>query len=64
MHLRLSIWFYLLFLPFQVYPSLKWITVPGTAFASFLFLGFLEIGAEVCNCLVQVFSWLTDFYVP
>jgi len=47
MHLRMSVWLYLFFLPFQVYPSLKWITIPGTAFAAFLFLGFLEIGAEI-----------------
>lgn len=49
MHLRMSIWLYLLFLPFQVLSALNWITIPGTAFASFLFLGFLEIGAEIEN---------------
>ncbi|KAF8308192.1 UPF0187-domain-containing protein [Clavulina sp. PMI_390] len=47
MHLRMSTWLYLLFLPFQIYSVLKWVTVPATAFAAFLFLGFLEIGAEI-----------------
>ncbi|KAL1744583.1 Bestrophin, RFP-TM, chloride channel-domain-containing protein [Schizophyllum fasciatum] len=48
-HLRMSLWLYLLFLPFQVYPLMDWITIPGTAFASFLLLGFLEIGQEIEN---------------
>ncbi|KAJ8073440.1 hypothetical protein AAF712_003988 [Marasmius tenuissimus] len=48
-HLRMSLWLYLFFLPFQIYTDLKWITIPATAFASFLFLGFLEIGAEIEN---------------
>jgi hypothetical protein len=29
-----------------------WLTIPGTAFASFLLLGFLEIGQEMCVLLV------------
>ncbi|KAH6908713.1 Bestrophin, RFP-TM, chloride channel-domain-containing protein [Coprinopsis sp. MPI-PUGE-AT-0042] len=48
-HLRMSLWLYLLFLPFQVVDTMKWITIPGTAFASFLLLGFLEIGQEIEN---------------
>ncbi|RXW16477.1 hypothetical protein EST38_g9381 [Candolleomyces aberdarensis] len=48
-HLRLSLWLYLLFLPFQIVDKLKWMTIPGTAFASFLLLGFLEIGQEIEN---------------
>jgi putative membrane protein len=32
---------------FQIYSALKWITIPATLFAAFLFLGFLEIGAEM-----------------
>jgi len=48
-HLRMSLWLYLLFLPFQVYTQLGWFTIPGTAFASFLFCGFLEIGQEIEN---------------
>ncbi|KAG8679008.1 hypothetical protein FRC09_019334, partial [Ceratobasidium sp. 395] len=45
-HLRMAVWLYLLFLPFQIYDSLKWVTIPATLFAAFLYLGFLEIGAE------------------
>lgn len=48
-HLRMAIWLYLFFLPFQIYDSLKWVTIPATGFAAFLFLGFLEIGAEIEN---------------
>lgn len=48
-HLRLSLWLYLLFLPFQIYDSFKVLTIPGTAFVSFLLLGFLEIGQEIEN---------------
>jgi len=48
-HLRMAIWLYLFFLPFQIYQKLKWITIPATLFAAFLFLGFLEIGAEIEN---------------
>lgn len=48
-HLRMSLWLYLLLLPFQVYNAFGYLTIPGTAFASFLFLGFLEIGQEIEN---------------
>ncbi|CAE6408609.1 unnamed protein product [Rhizoctonia solani] len=48
-HLRMAIWLYLFFLPFQVYTQLGWIVIPATTFASFLYLGFLEIGAEIEN---------------
>lgn len=48
-HLRMSLWLYLLFLPFQIYNPFGWFTIPGTAFASFLLLGFLEIGQEIEN---------------
>jgi hypothetical protein len=48
-HLRMTIWLYLLFLPFQIYNTLKWITIPATAFTAFLLLGFLEIGQEIEN---------------
>ncbi|KAF5336356.1 hypothetical protein D9611_006596 [Ephemerocybe angulata] len=48
-HLRMSLWLYLLFLPFQVVTAMHYITIPGTAFASFLLLGFLEIGQEIEN---------------
>ncbi|KAG8706777.1 hypothetical protein FRC11_007979, partial [Ceratobasidium sp. 423] len=46
-HLRMAIWLYLFFLPFQVYLQLGWIVIPATTFAAFLYLGFLEIGAEM-----------------
>ncbi|KAG8741901.1 hypothetical protein FRC12_015519 [Ceratobasidium sp. 428] len=45
----MAVWLYLLFLPFQIYDSLKWVTIPATLFAAFLYLGFLEIGAEIEN---------------
>lgn len=48
-HLRLSLWLYLFFLPFQIYSAFKWLTIPGTAFAAFLLCGFLEIGQEIEN---------------
>ncbi|KAI0337625.1 UPF0187-domain-containing protein [Trametopsis cervina] len=48
-HLRMSLWLYLFFLPFQIYSAFKWLTIPATAFASFLLLGFLEIGQEIEN---------------
>ncbi|EJD40591.1 hypothetical protein AURDEDRAFT_186965 [Auricularia subglabra TFB-10046 SS5] len=46
-HLRLCMEIYLLVLPFQLLPAYTWLTIPATAFASFLLLGFLEIGQEV-----------------
>jgi predicted membrane chloride channel (bestrophin family) len=46
-HLRMSLWLYLFFLPFQVVKNFNWMVIPGTAFASFLLLGFLEIGQEI-----------------
>ncbi|KAJ6511649.1 Bestrophin, RFP-TM, chloride channel-domain-containing protein [Mycena vulgaris] len=48
-HLRMSLWMYLFFLPFQVVSSFGYLCIPGTAFASFLLLGFLEIGQEIEN---------------
>lgn len=48
-HLRMSLWLYLLLLPFQVVNVLHYLIIPGTAFASFLLLGFLEIGQEIEN---------------
>jgi putative membrane protein len=46
-HLRMCLWLYLFFLPFQIVKAYGWLTIPATAFASFLMLGFLEIGAEI-----------------
>lgn len=48
-HLRMTLWLYLALLPFQIWAQLGYYTIPGTAFASFLFLGFLEIGQEIEN---------------
>ncbi|KAF5363089.1 hypothetical protein D9758_012627 [Tetrapyrgos nigripes] len=48
-HLRMSLWIYLFFLPFQIESVMGYLTIPGTAFAAFLFLGFLEIGQEIEN---------------
>jgi len=48
-HLRMSLWFYLFFLPFQISNSFGYVTIPATAFTSFLLLGFLEIGQEIEN---------------
>ncbi|KAJ7103888.1 UPF0187-domain-containing protein [Mycena epipterygia] len=49
MHLRMSLWLYLFLLPFQVVGAFGYLCIPGTAFASFLLLGFLEIGQEIEN---------------
>jgi ion channel-forming bestrophin family protein len=48
-HLRMSLWLYLFLLPFQIQSAFKYLTIPATAFASFLLLGFLEIGQEIEN---------------
>ncbi|KAJ7844674.1 Bestrophin, RFP-TM, chloride channel-domain-containing protein [Mycena leptocephala] len=48
-HLRMSLWLYLFFLPFQVVGAFGYLTIPGTAFSAFLLLGFLEIGQEIEN---------------
>ncbi|KAG8921813.1 hypothetical protein FRC01_014877 [Tulasnella sp. 417] len=48
-HLRVSVWLYLLFLPLEIYSAFKWLTIPCTAFACFLYIGFLEIGQEIEN---------------
>ncbi|KAJ7491549.1 hypothetical protein B0H11DRAFT_2398915 [Mycena galericulata] len=40
---------YLLVLPFQIVSGLHYLVIPGTAFASFLLLGCLEIGQEIEN---------------
>lgn len=48
-HLRMTVWLYLLFLPFQILGNMGWLTVAATAFSSFILLGFLEIGQEIEN---------------
>lgn len=36
-------------LPFQLYASLEWITIPGTIFAAYIILGLSAIGREIEN---------------
>jgi hypothetical protein len=40
---------YCFFLPFQLWPTLKYLTIPGTTIASFIFFGFLVAGEEIEN---------------
>lgn len=40
---------YCFFLPFQLWPTLKYVTIPGTIIASFVFFGFLVAGEEIEN---------------
>ena len=48
-HLRLIIWGYLVFLPFQLLSTFGYVTIPATALISISFLGFLKIGEEIEN---------------
>jgi len=48
-HLRMSVWLYLLFLPFQILNALSYVTIPATAFTAFLLLGILEICQGIEN---------------
>ncbi|CAE6426976.1 unnamed protein product [Rhizoctonia solani] len=40
---------YVFFLPFQLWPTLKWLTIPATSIAAFLFFGFIVAGEEIEN---------------
>ncbi|KAI1277001.1 Bestrophin, RFP-TM, chloride channel-domain-containing protein [Xylaria sp. FL0933] len=42
-------WLYVVLLPFQLYASLSWITIPATVFASYIILGIFFIGHEIEN---------------
>lgn len=42
-------WIYVLFLPFQLYPKLEWVTIPGTVVAAYIILGLAAIGREIEN---------------
>ncbi|KAI1429716.1 Bestrophin, RFP-TM, chloride channel-domain-containing protein [Xylaria sp. FL1777] len=42
-------WLYVVLLPFQLYASLSWITIPATIFASYIILGIFFIGHEIEN---------------
>lgn len=37
-------WVYILILPFQLYKSLEWITIPASVFAAYIILGIALIG--------------------
>ncbi|KAK3954752.1 Bestrophin, RFP-TM, chloride channel-domain-containing protein [Pseudoneurospora amorphoporcata] len=42
-------WVYILLLPFQLLPTLNWITIPATIAAAYIILGLLFIGREIEN---------------
>ncbi|CAE7122751.1 unnamed protein product [Rhizoctonia solani] len=44
-----SCFIYLIFLPFQLWKPLGYVTIPATAAASFIFIGFLAAGEEIEN---------------
>ncbi len=46
-HLKVSIWAFLFFLPFQIYDALGYLTIVATAVAATVYLGFLEIANQV-----------------
>ncbi|KAG0146134.1 hypothetical protein CROQUDRAFT_657763 [Cronartium quercuum f. sp. fusiforme G11] len=48
-HLKLVIWGYLFFLPFQLVAPFGYITIPAVALVSIAFLGFLRVGEEIEN---------------
>lgn len=49
MHLRATTYVYLVFLPFQIYSALGYLTIPAMFIASCVFLGFLELGTQLEN---------------
>ncbi|KAG6865356.1 hypothetical protein C0991_003208 [Blastosporella zonata] len=48
-HLWVVTMIYCLALPFQIWSSLKWVTIPGTIIVSFMFFGFVVAGEEIEN---------------
>lgn len=42
-------WVYILLLPFQLYKSLGWVTIPASVFAAYIILGIALIGREIEN---------------
>lgn len=42
-------WIYVLILPFQLYGSLGWVTIPGSIVAAYIILGLATIGSEIEN---------------
>ncbi|KAF9531349.1 Bestrophin, RFP-TM, chloride channel-domain-containing protein [Crepidotus variabilis] len=48
-HLWVVTSLYCLFLPFQIYQTLGWLTIPATIIISFVFFGFMVAGEEIEN---------------
>ncbi|KAJ5833718.1 hypothetical protein N7474_002029 [Penicillium riverlandense] len=42
-------WIYVLVLPFQLYQSLNWVTIPASIVAAYIILGLATIGSEIEN---------------
>ncbi|EIM91945.1 UPF0187-domain-containing protein [Stereum hirsutum FP-91666 SS1] len=42
-----TVWIYLIFLPFQLVDQFGWSSIPGTAIAAFIYLGFVAAGEEI-----------------
>ncbi|KAF8472562.1 Bestrophin, RFP-TM, chloride channel-domain-containing protein [Kalaharituber pfeilii] len=42
-------WLYVMALPFQLFPRLGWVTIPGTIVAAYIILGIAAIGREIEN---------------
>ncbi|KAL1917283.1 uncharacterized protein VTP21DRAFT_4939 [Calcarisporiella thermophila] len=49
LHLSISVYLYILALPFQLVGILNWVTIPITFMAAFILLGIESIGAEIEN---------------
>ncbi|KAF9004543.1 Bestrophin, RFP-TM, chloride channel-domain-containing protein [Cyathus striatus] len=58
-HLWLVTIIYCISLPFQIWATLQWLTIPATIIASFIFFGFLVAGEEIesmsCSFLFATF---------
>ncbi|TEB32551.1 UPF0187-domain-containing protein [Coprinellus micaceus] len=48
-HLRMTVWLYLLFFPFQIIELFEYYTIPATCLVTFLLCGFMELGQEIEN---------------
>jgi predicted membrane chloride channel (bestrophin family) len=46
-HIRQTVWIYLLLLPFQIVEKFGWFTIPASFLAGFIYLGFLSAGEEI-----------------
>ncbi|KAH9822563.1 Bestrophin, RFP-TM, chloride channel-domain-containing protein [Melampsora americana] len=61
-HLKLVIWGYLTFLPFQLIHTFGFCTIPATALVSIAFLGFMRVGEEIENPFGYYFNDLDMDY--